>query len=343
MIELAGDFSETEVGGGLYIRRVYLSFLRRGLWLGATETETASASTSNPAILTTATFTDTASVLMPYTALVGIDASGAGTENDVYLCFSDDAAKLWWNEAEDYDVKGTNFASHVDATASGGDVMQLTPSSTVEQKLEFDLSGDSLNTSARLWSAFVVLANNSASVTYETRITFEFGLIAYASDTHTVGTDTTDPQIVAYSPIPLNDDIANYELHFKAIPSAASGAGHELEVDYILLRALDDDSQIIKFVAAPLGQGRGAINPDLNINHRLSSHLLPLVYTTRPSDDRVEDYPSYHGDAVLAASGNALSVMVFGLDNAGDWAIIAPTANINDFTATRTLAYLTPP
>jgi hypothetical protein len=343
MIELAGDFSETEVGGGKYIRRVYLTFLRRGLWLGATEVESASQSTGNPAVMTTTTFTDTANIPMPYDARLTFDNSTdsfGGLKG--YVLFQNAANKLFLDEAESQTL-GANTDSFAVSNSSAGNVARMKSNVSGGHSVDGSFS---MPTGTNRAALFCVAKNISPStVDWDIQCT-----ASIVGDTSTqagpvtvieAGDNTIQPVFLGNFTMPVT--IENYLI---TCTRSAPGllATDDLYIDYIVGIALDENARIIYLNDDLTHDGS---DTQYYIEHQLSgtgswagNTHYPLVWGA-PSGD--EHFPPYEGDAVLAATGNLVSCITVGGDD--DWVIRSATDGEYNITlqATRTLAYLTPP
>jgi hypothetical protein len=244
MIELAGDFSETEVGGGKYIRRVYLTFLRRGLWLGATEVESASQSTGNPAVMTTTTFTDTANIPMPYDARLTFDNSTdsfGGLKG--YVLFQNAANKLFLDEAESQTL-GANTDSFAVSNSSAGNVARMKSNVSGGHSVDGSFS---MPTGTNRAALFCVAKNISPStVDWDIQCT-----ASIVGDTSTqagpvtvieAGDNTIQPVFLGNFTMPVT--IENYLI---TCTRSAPGllATDDLYIDYIVGIALDENARII--------------------------------------------------------------------------------------------------
>lgn len=330
------------VTGGRYVLGhrddpILLSFVRRGLWLGATETKTSSASTGNPAILTPSTFTDTASIPWPYDVELDITAASQGmAASDVYFLFQSAATKLYNAEAEGLTL--TNATSTSVASASAGNVA-LCDSSAIQGCIIADSSPGFASGVAQI-AMYAVVKNLSAD-TVDWAI---YGQAAAAGVTHigrttTIANSDTSVQIIKLGIFSLPGDIDTVSIVATNSTSAAA-ASHGLEVDYLCGIAIDDDARIVNITTS-----NESASSEIHIDNRLDSHLDPLIYHTNSGGGTVNDYPPFHGgDSSLAAAGNAISCLAFGVGTSGSTYTMRDGAGEVNLTLniTRTNSYLNP-
>jgi hypothetical protein len=320
---------------------IVLRFVRRGLWLGATEAKAASTSTGNPAIMTTATFTDDANILMPYDAAIvcETDPDEADPAIEGYLLFQNAANKLFFEEAEGLSL-GANTSSTVVSGSSAGSVARFDSSAATGHQID-DSTVSGLSSAARRYAFFAMVKNNSAS-TVDWSLQLVIGIASITSlteygPTRVIAAGDTSIQAVYLGSFSLRSEVKYIQLNGTR-SAAGTSPGDDFDVDYIAAVVLDDNHSIIR-----IDDSQGGFDATYNIEHRLDSHIAPDVYVT----DTATDYSvSYEGDAVLSASSNVVSCLALAASNDGaNWVIESDaSAEVNlTFTATRTRAYLTPP
>ena len=311
---------------------ITLSFKRRGLWLGATETEVSSTSTGNPAKLTSATFTDTASILWPYDAGVSFTSSSSAATIDVdsiWIAFANSSDKIYFSEAE---TMG-NGSSTVVSGASSGNVHQQTASSGA--LILYDTS-TGMNSSVRKAAMFVVVKSSGTTTNWDI-----YGRAWVASQggqidtrTHRIAADDTDVQTISLGIVSLPAAIVRIELIFT--PDASNS--DTLNIDYVIMIGIDDSTGIVNLSAD------AAFLPNIDkmlFRHRLDSDLSPIAYGYFTSGTTDYHIP-YTGNTLLAASGSAISCIAWGTDSA-DYIINDGGTEVNlDLSVTRDSAYLTP-
>jgi hypothetical protein len=337
-ISLPRNFGIVYRNGRYYIgsrdNPIILSFVRRGLWLGATEAKAATASTGNPDIVTTSNFTDTPTIPVPYDMNIDFIGSVGSTNGSpgVYALTANAADKLYTIECEAM----TGGSATVVAAASAGNVHRQADSGTAT----LTDSSFAMNTSARLF-AFYIVVKPSAALTNWT-ITAKL----YLSDTIVETVASSRPVVVGgfstVKIIPLGIISTNWEpgrLVVTAVPDAVNS--ETLDLDYICGIALDESSNIFKTIPSDTAFDTG---DQIKVEQQLSTKKMSKVTTLEA--DAVVAYLSYEGNANPYASGNSLSALIFGVTAASATFIIYDNDNTKEaditFTATRTMGYLTP-
>ena len=313
---------------------IVVSFTRRGLWRGATEAKAAAASTGNPDIVTTAAFTDTPKIPVPYDMDIDFigrigEASGGA---DFYALTTNAADKLYTIECEVM----TGGAATVVALASAGNVHRQSDAGTAT----FSDTTIAMNANARLY-AFYICVKASATVTKWTLTAY---LYPHATTLETVA--QTRPIIyggsTAISIVSLGTISTNWtpaRLVVTAVPSA--NLGETLDLDYICGIALDENANI--FHVIPAGTAFASCDRVV-VAQQLATKKTPLVTALEAA--AIVAYSGYEGNAAPYASGNSLSALVFGTQTGNYTVYDADTgggqkADVT-FTATRTMGYLTP-
>jgi hypothetical protein len=348
-----GDFGSIMLEDGFTIgtrnNPIYLSFVRRGLWLGADETETASASSGNPEVRTSTTFTDDFDILVPYDATVTFTRTGgfdfATMAYDGYMIFTNAANKLDLQEAEGLTL--TNFTSTVVSGSSAGSVARMNTTQTSGRIQYNPISG--WDTGIRTVQVFANVRNNSASShTFTIYIKWNEGNLPRPFADWTEGrkvvidTDNNDPQLIDLGLMVINGDINNHIFTVEIEASAAVTAGNEVDIDYICMVGIDDSTAIIG-----MNKWYNASNVITSwaaeITHRLDSNLDPLIRSTDTSTNFVS--ASYTGNPYLFTTGNVVSCIVLGHDtSSADWVMEDDGGGEITYTTSivRTRAYLTP-
>ena len=316
------------------LQPVILRFVRRGLWLGTTETETSSASTGNPAVLTSSTFTDTADILWPYDAHAQFSNDPSFSTGGFYMAFSDQADKLAVVEGEA--GTNTNMTDTAVAAASGGNVARTNTGGTTA-KFTWAVATN-LDSTLRKIQIFAMVRNNSSTISYTLTASYEYSaLLTTTGKNVIVDTSSQNPQLIDLgiitSPVTFQGSTSRIVIDITA--DASITASNQLDLDYIVVVGLDDNSQIINIDS----DGTDAY---WVINHRLDSNVDPLVFVSS-NGSAIAASARYWGDVVLSGVGNVIACVVFG-PAAGDF-VIEDSGN-NELNATlsvtRTKSYLTP-
>lgn len=345
-IELPRNFAYIFTDGrykiGVENDPITITFTRRGLWLGATETESSSASSGNPATLTSSAFTDTAAILWPYTVEIDCDATSGGMQaSDVWLLFQNAAAKLYNLEAESF-TQTTNASSTVVSGSSNGSVSRFQASTaTTGSTITDNLTAPNLD--GRAIAVYAVVRNNSTTgtgnvdwsiwaevSTFSTTIVGKKTIIA-ASD--------NDRQVIKLGLFYFPDDVDTIVIKGTGSANGSNGTD-DLDVDYICAVAMDDSTGIVQATTAAQ-----SADSEIHIDHRLTSHRDPLVWQSNSGGSTITYYPGRDGDPILAVTSNVIACLVFGVtSDGGDWTLQDSSNNEMNFTlnVTRTKAYLTP-
>jgi hypothetical protein len=321
---------------------VTLSFTRRGLWLGATETETASTSTGNPAILTTTIFTDTASILMPYNAYLDFELSASAKEpiaNEMYFCFTDAANKLQIEEGEGRDGDTGSPSTTVQTDSSAGNVLRW-GSGNAGGTATWNDPFNSFNSDIRQIMLIAVMRNQTAGTTAD--VSWTYGpttAIANSTRSHVLDGDVTTGIVIKTWHIALAQAASEYYLSFVVSKSSTS----VFDLDYWAAVGLDDSTNILRI---PYYSATASNGNRIHIEHRLDSNLDPQLYGDNEGTG-TKLHQSYDGSAILTGQSNVVSCLVLGAQ--------PPASGVNDnyviyqageldvtLSATRTLGYLTP-
>lgn len=327
---------------------IYLQFRRRGQWLGATEQE-GDGYDPMPGILTSSTFTDNLKILVPFVADVSfswIDETQVA-QNEAYFIFTNAAAKLAIIEGESWGTASGEFADTAVAAASGGNVVRFTPADTNPNSLGMSFAAYGFNTTIRRFQIFAVLANNHASTTFDTYISWYnilSNLTGGRTKTKTIDASTTDPRIFYWDEFILSDELDNHIVSFNVSASAAAGT---LDVDYFVIVGIDDSTSIVHL---PSIQTLNVTPIDGSefmytvLDHRLLTHTTPIAYEEAGSiTGDVDGSIPYDGNISLHASGNIIANVVIAVDNVGSWVMNDGTNDCEvGMTVTRSRGYLTP-
>ena len=351
-LQVPNHFDSDIIGGGLVLGTnsdpITLQFRRKGQWLGTTEVELANATL--PAIITCTTFSESFTVPVPYDIRLGfdLDVAAYATENNGYLLMTNAAAKLNLSEAEDWSDSTTNWTDNYAITAaSGGQVKRLTPSSIINHTIYTTTSG--FNADARMVQMFAVLRNSSATVTYDTYWTWSglnSTLLDQKQKTKVIDASDQDPRVFYWDPIPLKDELDNYSVGLSITPSAASGAGHELDIDYIVIVAVDESTRIVHLPRLGTHNTWSADGYfSVSLNHRLLTHTTPAIFESEGVfGGDYDSLPPYDGYTTPYMTGNVIAGTMLALDGAGEWIMQDASGNDIDLqiTVSRYKGYLTP-
>lgn len=317
--------------GAFMVRNVRIRILRRGLWLNPL-TESGSSSVAGTPTVQTVTLPSNVDVSSPYSLQFDFSVSGtpgSGQADSAVVLTASAASRLQIYEAESATSLGSNLASQADAAnlARGGSVLRYSPG-TLLTTFSQTLSG--FDSTARRFSVWAAVRNNSATTTWQIQATAA-GNNSYGSTTPWVpiGTENTVPRIIHVGILQTRTALASLQFYLQA--SAASG---NLDIDYFIIHAIDDDS------SAAIGlisnaDNAVAFNPVV---------IDPKVLTDRsPWSTAGTLISGYEGDAVLMSRGTTIAAVWLSTFS-NYWRLVDGTnAAMNAaITAVRNTGYLIP-
>jgi len=304
---------------GTHANPIILQFVRRGLWLGDTETDTSGASSGNPEIQNTTSFTNASAVHVPYNFRAYINRAALTEAYDVWTLIQNETSKIKLIEVEDMTLSasGTStptFQDTVVAAASGGYVgtMDFNHGDNTGNAIS---SGLSAKSGSPTWAWWIVADNRSGAdiniqvSTYNKAANISYGptVIIPAGDTaptvYFLGVTTTRPEPA----------IVQFDLSM----TDGSSTG-EIDFDYMFGICMDDNAHVIH-TPAVFEQDTDTY---LHFNHNLDGGLYPTVYETDDGTTSIREYPSYDGNAGIYMSDEGSRwVLIVGVDGKGDWRI----------------------
>jgi hypothetical protein len=342
MIELAGDFSETEVGGGKYIRRVYLTFLRRGLWLGATEAKSSSESNNNPTKVATSSFSNTADILNPLDIKIKVNrVSGSAVQANAYVLLQNGIDKIYKVEAEDLSTlsSGGTFSTPAETDASGLELLRYTFTGSGQTGEAYDPSPALDATSGTM--AFFCSADNNTGADLILQMQMRgVGSNEVTGPRIVVPSGNNVPHIYPLGILSVQPAIDYIELNLNAA-DATEDVNGTFDLDYLCGVVIDENAHIVQLTNIL----EEDTDVDLHFEHRLDSHLSPLVYETDSGSATKTNYPPYQGIASVHMTGSSVYAILMGIDEGGSYVIEDGSGGHADITltATKTEGYLTPP
>lgn len=323
------------------------------MWLGATETETSSTTTGNPAIMTSSTFTDDLDALCPFDIYCHFgtnepDGAGGGGMRELFLITTNSSDKILLVEADttncDLGATGT-LSETVVATASAGKVVTYNPTGNTPVTLVFTASNfASFNANARTIDVYAGVHNTGADTPFVIEIGTSVGGNSNVIYTRAKIIDTTnyaEPRPVHLGRLGIMQDIDDHDLYLRL--TATADYTDNLEIDYIVLVGVDSSTNV--YHLPWLGLNDTPIGPIANrlySEHRMLTDLMPRVYWANGAGTP-NSYYGYEGAGSFWASGAAISAIALGV--VGDTYVIEDSlANELNCTlsVTRTAAYLTP-
>ena len=305
---------------------VTLQFKRRGLWLGAEETRSRTASTSyNPGVLTpSSAFTLDMATPSPIKLTLGLTDVFPAAEGMLLIAKSSSYVSLIQGESFG---GGTNYASASDSGASGGNVGRYTPNDTNSNLISgFTIT---INSNVRLVSVVASLKNRSSTVSYKIRAVIGSQL----SPWKIIDTTDNNPQVISFGIISSTQAITTMSFYIQA--STGGSASDSLDIDVIGVVALDDS---VGRTISVESLNDAAIN--LVYDHRLLTSPTPLAYGLNGAT--VTGRPD---KGVVNLSGVGTSLAVLPIINSGaNWRLLNSSSSLQTIgmTAVRRPAYLVP-
>jgi hypothetical protein len=319
--------------GAFLIEDVRLRFTRRGLLLNPTSDSVVSSSAANPTVQT-CTFGTAATISSPlglsYQFLDGGTPSNGIIERAIVLN-ARSASRLQLYEAESASL-GTNIASTADAAgkARGGNVARYSPGVLTTSIVQNFSGFDSACRRLVVWAA---VRNNSATTTFTIQLQAQPS--RQVARPILIDASTVDPRLICLGRVSSRLAFSGIELLLTA--SAASGT---LDIDYIVVQAVDDETSGAVEIVSP-GGGTGLVGTnELAIQPLALSASTPLVASNVPGVPRPL---GRSGDAWLNTSG--LTAIAVILATSGTFWRACDSGNdlLNTIvTATRNVATLTP-
>lgn len=346
-VELPENYVNT--GAQQMIDPVVVRFRRAALWLGGTSNGT-DATTTNPETAVISGFTSR-NVPAPIKVDVDLSLYQATVWNSFLLISSGiDAATagkrvvVISNPSSFAPGGGFSTPADMDNKARGNTVLRLTPAYAESYHTSEAVPvASATDQYARRWGVFINYRNNSGAVSFRVKANL------YNSTYPSQITPTAEMVIPAGASKPrwafvgaasLPDSLERVELVVWA-----SATGGTLDIDDVVLMALDFPESDVAIAIHDGGSAfaySGAF--DLTVDHRLGSHLSPVVVTAAASG---VGYLPHQGDGtVYMREGCAAVAVAFlgsGFQNPDYWRLTIGTTVINpSVTVTRTNSYLTP-
>lgn len=324
--------------GNSFETMITLPVIRRGLWLGAAETPSATSEIDNPGAMSV-TFANNLRLPSPVKLVFAAPtelASLTGGTYQGYLFVADQADKIILTEAEGMTTDGSGWSDVSDTEASGGSKKRLTPGSASQVSLTKTSLG--LESTSRLFAVYANLTNLSNAVRYTLQVSMRPD--GGTSDDDRAGRPVEIPasfgkQMVFLGLLALSS--AATQVKLAITPSAGSGAGHELDLDYLVVLAVDEFTKAVAFFET-------ASLEALTLDHRALVAASPAM--TKTFGGGAPTAISRSGDLYLNSVGTNLTARLCGTtltgssrhtltDESGTPAIVGFT-----LTATRLTAYL---
>lgn len=341
--ELNGVVLPADVNDAGMLFEIYgvtVQCLRRGAWLGATETASSS-SAANPSILT-ATLPSSTNTSSP----IDIRLAGFGAQATPiplpagFVLVSPTSAGLLIQEAEALTATGYTSVADAGNNARGGSVLRYTPTGTA---IAASGSANLTSLSGQVIGIYAAVRNNSAVATFQIDALISYAGGQVRTPTTLIDNSTTNPQVVYLGTVAFPTQAAL--LQFEIAASTTTGPP-TLDIDYLVCIDLTD-STLARAIALPVQSvpATGVItNLGISVEHQSLTAQNPRV-VTKDGTGGTPGYLSYRGDATLLSRGNTISAVVLmtgGPGGVNNWRYTNGGIISNTLNVTRQLAYLTP-
>lgn len=334
-----------ETIGRYIIRDVEIQFQRHGQFLSTTTESGVSTTATNPTVQAI-----TISSVVTRSSPIKLEAmfrfGGVNTLGGMYrgvILTASAANRMQIYEAESGTL-GTNVASVADAAnlARGGAVARYSPG-VLASAISIAIT-PAFDPAAKRFAFWAAVRNNSATTTFTIQV-FALNQATAATPITPIDTSTIDPRIVFLGMASIQDfdnGLGVVGMSFATIRLTASAASGTLDIDYIVIQAVDDETSAA-LMTATIADSLGAISASgggipTTVDHQLLTKPGALVKINNGSTIPAL---SYAGDPVLYSRGPFVACY---LGTFGPAWRISSGANVNDiiWTATRSPAYLIP-
>jgi len=331
------------------IPNVLVSFVRRGLWLGAAETTSTSAAADNPTVHTVS-FASAQTISGPAAVTVAVQDTAHPPFGlaQIYLLVAKSADRIVIIEAESMTAGVTvpaRWSTQADAAAvaRGGSVHRLVATAAGQDDYLFK-AAPGLHSSVRRVGLFAALRNTHSATSFTVHGRLYAGGNVVDGPTVYVDTSSNVPQMVFLGVVTAPAAIAEVSLWVNALSTPDAGS---LDIDYIVLIGLDDETSAVLRIDAG-GSPYAYIAADLSVGS-LAVSAQPLTATTPLLSNTVTGntvYQPYQGDAWLNTAGTTVAATLLGCSD-GYWRLyhaLGPDTVLaqTKLTASRWPAYLTP-
>lgn len=314
------------------IQGITIQFVRRGQLISTDSAPAASASAAAPAIHSV-TFSDNQTLSSPAKVTIGGLSSLAAAFSG-FLAITDSASDMALIEAESLAFPANSWNSVADATARGGNILRWARNST---SFTASASTGGTTVAARTYAVYATVRNNSATMAFLLRLAVKVGVYTYSTTPVPIDTSTTNPRVILLGIVVLPEytAVTNHGFAIEAA-QAASGAGHTIDIDTLLVVNLDDEmSRVIAISNFALTGGTSLI-----VDDQILTKPVPSVGDTAQVPPY---YTAYGGVLPLASKGTSMAACLFATQGA-NWLIknTTPATVQTNLTAVRHTAYLVP-
>lgn len=310
---------------------VKIACLRRGGWTGAEDTASSGAGVANPSLMTCTLGSHPLNSVLSM-SIGGFDKATTPTIKAGFLVVSSVTGGIQIVEAEGA-ASGT-FTSVADAAnnARGGNVLRFTPGVTTP------VTSGTITGLTSIGGTIAILAavrNNSATTTFQVQANMSgLGTVAASTPLTLIDTSSTQPRLVRLGSLVGS---ALSKISFTITASAASGT---LDIDYVIIQVLQDETCVIisHDDVALTNLGAGAVSLDFVFNPLTMQNPAVQASGTGGSIPA-----TYAGVLPLITAGTKVFV-VWTATNGASWRFTttAPAVMNTTAQATRDKQYLSP-
>lgn len=310
------------------ISDVRLRFVRRGLWLGTSDSVTATPA-ANPGPYSM-TFGTAAAIASPLTLSVGMD-NVTEVPMDVVLLAG---RSLQIIEGETF-VTGGTFTSVAEAAtyARGGAVLRYTPTDTSWKTTQLPAGTLAMGAACRGVAVYAAVRNNAAAVDFAVRLSAVGANSSYTGTEVIIAGGATTPRLVWLGQVLTPEEPENLKLEVRA--SSAAGTP-KLDIDYICVLDISD-----RFAGAIVIRNN-VMTDTITVNSHALNNQAARVW----GYDVVDGFwpLSWYGDPYREMIGTdyKMACMLYVIGSSNWRYVVGGSAKTLSCGVERTRAYLTP-
>lgn len=334
-----------------------LTFQRRGAWIINTAVTGTSAAVANPGPYPITGMTSTNNISPADITFSTFTASSRLNFADSLpiILLAQSGSDLVLSEGEYSPLTDSAAVSDSSHNAHGGSVLRYTPTTTAEASAGL-LNFTSITSSARRFSFFAALRNNSSSTTFNMRVA-GLSLVDTAGSVTagmaltplvTIDASHTRPRFVPLGTLSMPTSLYFGYLMITASASTAASSG-ALDIDYVIALAVDNPyARVIQLTPPAAGASLQAYAAGIDVAtiSRVLSSISPAAYIGKHGAADVE-YLGYYGDVYAVAASTTFQAAIMCKENANtaQWSYTGSAGSlINSLTlsVSRYNAYVAP-
>lgn len=292
------------------ISGVTLTFIRRALWIGTTDTETALAAVPAGDFFTFV-FDTNHPLRSPLRIRLSLPSTPAAPGTDVvvadnFLILTDASAKIQVVEAENIGASGifTVVAPAAADQARGGNVLRATPAAANTTYTTAALTVSLLETPGTYIAFLIMRGSLTSTCQVRLQLTDKLGNVTYTAWTAiSLTANTAVP--VSLGPLVAPPDIGLRNMAMQ-IQTASVAGGPVFDTDYVTFVRADQALSVTKFDRQVLNNSIYGVSTAVQIliEPRPLTHTQPLVGFSK-ADETLKTGASYAGDSYPMQAGTA--------------------------------------